>query len=149
MKILIVEDNEYKREKVSTFLREEFEGVEIYQAHSYTSGLESSLSCSADFIILDMSLPSFDKKESEDGGRFRTYGGKEIARKMKRKKIPTPFVILTQYTSFSDDTGEFSIETIAEEVSAQNGDTFMGIIYYSGSEYHWKNMLKEKILKNV
>ena len=149
MKILIVEDNEYKRDKVTSFLQENFDELIIDEAYSYASGLEKALSNENDFIILDMSLPSFDKKDTENGGRFRAYGGKEIARKMKRKNISTPFVVLTQYTSFSDDAGECTIDTIEEEIRAQNNETFCGVIYYSGSESYWKSMLKDKVVANV
>lgn len=145
MKVLVIEDNDYKREKVTTFLKEEFEKITIDEAYSYSSGLDKVLSENYDFLVLDMSLPSFDKKDTENGGRFRTYGGKEIARKMKRKKIKTPFAILTHYSSFSDDSGDTSLDSLIQQLREQNEEWFVGAVYYSGAESSWKIQLKEKI----
>lgn len=149
MRILVIEDNDYKREKVTSFLKDSLKDLTITEAYSYSSGLEKVIENTYDFLILDMSLPSFDRKDTENGGRFRTYGGKEIARKMKRKNISTPFVILTHYTSFSDDYGDTSLDTLAIQLAEQNGDKFKSAVYYSGAESSWKVELMEIIQQYV
>lgn len=150
MKILLIEDNSYKREKVISFLKKEFNSAELLEAYSFSSGVTKALDSEIDFIVLDMSLPSYDRCGVESGGRFRTYGGKEIARKIFRKGLKTPFVILTNYNSFSDDQDGFStLESISNFLKLQNGAQFLGAIYYSGSESSWKKKLKEIINDNL
>ncbi|MBE4502509.1 response regulator, partial [Vibrio parahaemolyticus] len=102
MKILIIEDNEHKREKVCAFIQSLKYGIELYESASFNSGIKAISKFDLDLIILDMSLPTHDKSANESGGRFRVYGGKDIVRKMRRKSITTPFVILTQYSNFGE-----------------------------------------------
>jgi len=138
MKILLVEDNILKREKVINFINDSFENIEITSAGSYNTGLALALKNRFDLIILDMSLPTFEKTESNRGGRFRVFGGREIAQRLKRANKLTNFVILTGYKDFIDDVEKVTIEQVSDSLFGMS-DFFLGVILYESSSSKWKS----------
>lgn len=148
MKILIIEDNEHKRGKVCSFVRSIDEGIELREAFSFNSGVKAILSESLDLIILDMSLPTHDKSATESGGRFRVYGGKDIVRKMKRKSIETPFVILTQYSNFGEGDGRKDLSDIEKELEKTLPTQYISTIHYETSSHLWKEKL-QRVIKEL
>lgn len=141
LKILIVEDNNHKRGRVISFLQEIFPAVILAEAHSFTAGCQQILEDVFDYILLDMSLPTYDKGISESGGRFRTFGGREIARKIIRRKINSKIIFITQYESFSERGLSQPLVELDEELRAECGGAYLGLIYYDSSKSEWKQKL--------
>lgn len=149
MKILIIDDSEYKVKKVCSLIEniKKDEKIIYEIAHSYTTGLNKLLENNFDFLILDMSMPTFDKINNESGGRFRIFGGREIVSQLKREKKLLPFVLLTQYNKFDDSTKIKSLEEIEELFSLKFQNYHLKTIYYDTSSTKWKNLLEEEIIK--
>lgn len=146
-KLLIIEDNKYKLTKISNFIREFSETIEIVEAYSYTSGWQKIVEGTFDLIVLDMSLPTFDIGETQSGGNFRTFGGKEIVRRMDRGNKLTNFLIITQYETFNDVTGTRSLASMDKELEELYRENFKGIIHLDSSSNNWKVKLNN-ILEN-
>ncbi|MDY7530355.1 response regulator [Pseudomonas sp. Bout1] len=146
MKILVIEDNHLKREKVVDFLKSEH-GAEVFEAAAYNSGLTIASESHFDFIVLDMSMPTFDRTETDRGGRFRTLAGKEIATRLKKLNRLSPFAVLTGYTDFSDDTRNLSIDQIRDLLTVM-GDYYKGTIFFDSANSKWKETLSE-IIENL
>ena len=144
-KLLIVEDNDHKRGKVTAYLRDEFPELTIVEAHSFTSGCQAIDKDSFDVILMDMSLPTYDKSPSDSGGRFRTFGGREIARKIMRRSIPTRLIFLTQYDAFSDKTNSHTLESLALELEDECGNNYFGLLHYDSSKSSWREQLRTKL----
>lgn len=147
MNILIIEDNEHKREKVCSFIQSLNDDIVLYEAASFNSGVKIISSYQLDLIILDMSLPTHDKSATESGGRFRVYGGKDIVRKMKRKSIDTPFVILTQYSNFGDGDNKKDLSDIEAEFEESHPNQYISTIHYETASHLWKDKLQQVIKK--
>ncbi|EOZ9374015.1 response regulator [Klebsiella michiganensis] len=143
MNILIIEDNLLKREKIVNFLNE-FYTANIVEAASYNSGLSAARDSTFDFLILDMSMPTFDRSETTQGGRFRSIAGKEIATKLNKLGQLPSFVVLTGYKDFSVNTENLSLEQIHDLLSTF-GDNYKGCILFNSSETLWQENLKEII----
>lgn len=139
--ILIVEDNNHKRGKIITFLTENFPTWAVVEAHSFTAGCQRVLENVYDVILLDMSLPTYDKSATESGGRFRTFGGREIARKIIRRKIESKILFITQFESFSERGHSQTLTTIDDELRIECGDAYLGLIYYDSSQSIWKEKI--------
>lgn len=144
-KVLLVEDGDYKSKRVLCFLNDNLIDAEITIKKSYSSALKELTSSSFDFVIIDLSLPTFDSDNGENGGDFRAYGGLDIARQMKRRGIKTPFIFLTQYNSFSNDKTSLKINDI-QRIASDEHVHFMGCIYYEHSGSQWQKELKEILL---
>lgn len=141
--ILLVEDNRHKRERVLTFLSESWSSWVVTEAQSFTSGCRCVASDEYRLILMDMSLPTYDKSPKESGGRFRTLGGREVARKALRKGSQARVLFLTQYDAFGDGQTSHTLETLDIELSAEFKNLYLGLVYYNSSQSAWK----EKISK--
>ncbi|MEZ9128124.1 response regulator [Vibrio splendidus] len=144
MKILIVEDGEYKIDRVRSFIIEHYKSAHCKVSQSYSSAIKMLVENEFSLVILDMSLPTFDKTNGNDGGIFRTYGGLDIARQIKRRKLQCDFVFLTQHESFDDKK---TIQDIHKQSIESYGDRYKGSIFYEHSGYEWKEKL-DKVIKN-
>ncbi|MBE8590101.1 response regulator [Pseudomonas sp. MAFF 301449] len=149
MKILLVEDNHFKREKVLEFLSQISE-ISVSEAASYNRGLSSAGAEKFDLIVLDMSMPTFDRTETERGGRFRVFGGKEIVSRLVKQQKLSPFVILTGYSQFSDEKDNLSLAQINDLLTLY-GEYYKGTIYFDSATSVWKQDLSTVIekLKNA
>jgi len=141
MNILVIEDNHLKREKIVDYLHNDFQ-AEVSEAASYNSGLAMASERDFDFIVLDMSMPTFDRTDTDRGGRFRTLAGKEIAARLKKTNRLCPFVVLTGYTDFSDDTRNLTINQISDLLTAM-GESYKGTIFFDSANSNWKELLAD------
>lgn len=147
MNILIIEDNQLKRDKIIGFLNDSFPEFHVTYSASFNAGLSLSLENQYDLIILDMSLPTFDKTENNRGGRFRVFGGREIAQRLNKYGKLNKFLVLTGYKDFIEDTEKMTLEQVSDQMHALN-NSFLGVILYESSSSKWKHELYEAI-RNV
>jgi len=130
-----------KREKICEFLSS-LNGAELVEEASYNSGLTQAQSRNFDLIVLDMSMPTFDRSDETHGGRFRSLGGRQIARKLAKVGKLVPFVVVTGYKDFSESSGNKSIAEIDESLR-ELGQNYLGYIMFDAAESLWKeNLLK-------
>lgn len=147
MKLLIVEDGQYKSERVVEYLETTFNTFNIDVACSYSSGVKKIVEQKPNLIILDMSLPTFDVNNGQGGGEKRMYGGLDIARQIKRRKIDCCFLFLTQHNSFTENPKLEKLSDIDKVAKESYGDQYLGYIYYEHAGYKWKDELKEVLSK--
>jgi CheY-like chemotaxis protein len=143
--ILFIEDNEYKRTRAAEFIMSLSNRIKITEAKSFTGGCQAIESGSYDLILLDISLPTFDRTGSDAGGRFRSSAGREIGRKIMRAKKTTPILFITQYGSFSDRGHAYTFETLKQLLEKECGENFVGMVFYDSSHSAWKNELSKII----
>lgn len=151
-RILFVEDSLHKANKIIEYIESIPHDISITHALSFSSGSHFVENESYDFILMDLSLPTYDKTESDSGGRFRTFGGREIARKAFRNKVNTKIFFITQYSSFSDKGKSYSFDGYKDELASDGNINFGGMILYHSASTSWKEPLlkaiKEEILAN-
>lgn len=145
MKILLVEDADYKRDMVYSFINRQFEKSSVTFSKSYSSAVKLLIEENFDLAIIDMSLPTFDKTNGDEGGEFRTYGGLDIARQIKRRKISTKFLFLTQYKSFTGDPKLQQLSDIDALAKDNYHNLYLGLVSYEHNENIWKSNLLEII----
>lgn len=143
MKILLIEDNHFKRDKIIDFIKQSGSNS-IHEAASYNRGLSIGSKESFDLMILDMSMPTFDRTETDRGGRFRVLAGKEIAARLQKQGKLPPFVVLTGYTDFSDEQNKLNLAQI-NDLLALFGEAYKGIIFFDSTGSVWKEKLTKII----
>jgi CheY-like chemotaxis protein len=146
-KILVVEDNPNKRNKIVDFIRSCLSNVDVEVCFSFTSGWKEVQKNEYDLICLDMSLPTFDQSDSEAGGRFRVFGGKELAQKMKRKQIKSKYAFITHYKNFSDNKKNYSFEDLKAELMADYKEECLDVIFYSNKSSEWRGKLETLLME--
>jgi CheY-like chemotaxis protein len=139
VKVLLIEDDDNKRRQLLAFLSEEFPSYDVSITTSYTSGLRAVRTTLPELVLLDMSLPNFDGDfSSTDGGKFRSYGGRDILHQMTRRRVPSKVLVVTQYDTFSSETNSKTLETLASELKEEFPEHFLGAIFYNASQEEWK-----------
>lgn len=149
MKILIVEDELDKREKIINFLKADLgkDSVEIIEAESLRSGLRALIKNSdIDIVLLDMSMPGYDVTTDEPGGGDpESYAGKELMSQMRLRNIKIPVIVITQYKKFKKEN--ISLEELTQEFEEQFPDFFWGTIHFSSAIEGWKKTLSDHLKK--
>lgn len=148
--ILIVEDNPFKRDKLIEYFSNMSSNIIIDEAHSFTSAWQMIFfhNIQYDLFILDMSLPTHDINQNEDGGDFKAIGGRELARKIIRRKISTPFIFLTNYKVFSDTLYSYTFDELKNEMLDTYPGQCLDFIFYSTQSSEWREYIS-KIVKGV
>ena len=103
-RILIIEDNEAKLNRIRTFLRESYSKIEICDQQSYNSALNEVLyhGKEYDLILLDVSMYTYDINKEDNGGEPEPMAGSSILRYMLLRRIKTPVIVVTMYENFVD-----------------------------------------------
>lgn len=118
--------------------------VNVQHAGSFTSGYRRMTSDDQfGLVLMDMSLPTYDKSSSESGGRFRTLGGREVARKAYRKGVSTPVLFVTQYNAFSEGDVSHTLDTLDGELKSEFGNRYHGIVQYDSSQLMWRKKISD------
>jgi CheY-like chemotaxis protein len=147
MKILIVEDDENKRWQLDQLVHDCFSTAEIHYARSLQSGLRWMRKETAALILLDMTLPTFDIGPGETGGRTHAFGGREFLREMRRFKITTPVIVVTQFETFGSGGEVTTLTALDSELRRDYAGVYQGAVYYHAAVESWKEQLKKLILR--
>lgn len=145
-RILIVEDNHLKLEKIKSFLSSEFTSIELEEKTSYNSASkEIALNYKKyDLILLDMSMQTYDISTEESGGEPEPLAGKNILKQIYLREIPTKVLVVTMYENFIDGT---KISQLDDELKHDYPDNYCGYIFFSHTNLEWATDLKNLINK--
>ncbi|MDM1072149.1 response regulator [Empedobacter brevis] len=144
-KVLLVEDDEDKREQIINFINK-FDDYDLIEVRSYNSAVKAIRSSFFDLILLDMTLPTFDVNVNESGGRTQAFGGELILAEMDRKNISSKVIVITQFDLFGEGEEEINLENLDQRLKLQFNN-YLGAIQYSVSYNSWQEILKRKIQK--
>lgn len=140
-KVLLVEDDENKRQRVMHAVNGAYPDTEIVEARSLRGAEDALDAGDIALVILDMSIPMFDISAEEDGGSFQATGGQELLRYMKRYKRQLPVVVLTQFSTFGKDKAARTLEQIDTQLRDEFGPLYLGAIYYDTASDAWQRQL--------
>jgi len=144
-KILLVEDDEDKREQIISYIKNNFSTCCLQEVRSYNSALKAIRNDFFDLILLDMTIPTFDITTNEHGGRSQAFGGELILSEMSRKSICSKVIVITQFDLFGEGEEEISLKGLNQRLVNQFKETYLGAIQYSISYNGWQDLLKNKI----
>lgn len=146
--IYIVEDNILKAACISDFfLREYVETFSTTVFGSFQSALKAIETSPPDLIILDMTLPTFDRKPNSREGRMRPIGGYDLMCKMKYKDISAYVVVVTQLETFGEGDEEISFPEITARCDRDFPNFFLGSVYFDQGGINWQSNLALLIKK--
>lgn len=137
MKIILIEDDEFKAKQIISFL--DSKGYEVVLRKAFNTGMKTITTERFDLALLDMTIPSFEISPEHPSSRTRKYGGKDILSEIERCEIDLPSIIVTQYKVFDD--GEVSLEKIDMELTQEFNQIYCGIVYYNSSTMDWQDIL--------
>lgn len=139
MKGLLIEDDPIKASKILHFLTENFAAYRLLHRKSYQSGIKQIFEEDFDFILLDMSIPTYDQDQGNFSGKPRNFGGRDILKEMKRNKKMSKVLVVTQYNEF--DGGSLSIKELDTQLLENFPELYVGYIYYKSGQTDWEDNL--------
>lgn len=145
MKILVVEDDENKREQLVSFLKMEFSGLNCIEAKSYQSGLKELISTTFDIVFLDMTMPTFDRSPAEPGGRIRPFAGREILAQLSRRGIQQRIVVFTMFEVLGEGESQVTSLELDDQLRSHYPKIYYGLIYYDTALNGWKSKVKDAL----
>lgn len=138
MRVHIVEDSALKASNISQFLSQEYPSLDQSGVSaSFQSALHTISELKPELIIMDMTLPTFDRKPNAREGRMRPLGGYDLMCKMKYKCIDIGVIVVTQLETFGEGEEEISFMEITHRCEREFPEIFLGSVYYDQGGLNW------------
>lgn len=141
-RLLIIEDNEPKLNRLRQFCEENLQGYDVEDRRSYNTALSEVVhnGRSYDLILLDVSMNTYEVNGDASDGEQEPLAGSNILRFMKLRKIAVPVIVVTMYESFVDG---IKIDKLDEGFREKYAEFYKGYVYYSLRNEDWIKRLKE------
>ncbi|WP_299425300.1 response regulator [uncultured Meiothermus sp.] len=140
-RILIVEDDQHKMDRLREACKVARPSAEIVEATSFNRGLKAVRSERYDLVLLDMSLRTFDPAFDGDEEEPQPFGGREVISYMKQIGNTSPILVVTQYEQLGSGSESMSVDELADELSKDHPDLFMGLVFFDGTSNKWQHEL--------
>lgn len=141
MNILLVEDDDNKRTQLMQFASEFLPDAEVTTARSLQSGMRRIRGQSADIVLLDMTLPTYDIGPDEPGGSTHAFGGREFLKELRRFKLRVPVIVVTQFETFGSGADVTTLGALDSELRRDFPGVYRGAVYYHAAIQSWKEQL--------
>ncbi|CAH1385369.1 response regulator [Candidatus Nitrotoga sp. M5] len=145
MIVYIVEDDRLKAGRLISFLAERYPDFTSKVLGSFKSGLQAVVSAPPEMLILDMTIPTYDRGSNKREGRLRPLGGYDLLRKLKLHNVSTRVIVVTQLETFGEGEEEISFSEINARCEREFSKMFIGSVYFRQSEATWQEELTKLI----
>lgn len=143
VRILLIEDDDGKRQSIETVLSREVPNATILCAHSVRSALDHVVNERFQLILADMSLPTYDILDRKSGGTPRPFGGIEVFEQIERLEHLIPILVVTSYPSLSDGKQSLRFEDLEVQLKRDFPQLFAGLIYFDFAYSDWDRLLSK------
>ncbi|HGL6520944.1 hypothetical protein ACU5CD_11465 [Enterobacter hormaechei] len=147
IKLLIIEDDLYKSNAISEYLRDELNINNITCRESLSSGVFEVLdNPNYDLILLDMSMSTYDISDKDPvGGIPESFAGEDFLAQMDLLGYKIPILVVTQYDTFGAGDDSFPLKILDNKLSIKHPEIYKGSIFFRSISNEWKTLLKEKL----
>ena len=141
IKILLIEDDRKKSDVILGYVTTNFPNSTIELKESYHSGLKSLIKDSYDLLLLDMSMPTWDRSPVENGGDYEKFGGIKILKELNRKKRLLPTILITMFDNFGESDNSITLVQMDAVLKSVYQDAYVGSVFYRSDISQWENDL--------
>lgn len=145
MKILLVEDDEYKQTKVEEALERSFTDLELVVAKSVRDAVKCMQGDGFDHIILDIALPSHGQVPGGGAGLPMPAGGIEVLLEISFQSRTDPVTILTQYPEIEFDGRLVDLKRARRLLEQSINATILDVIHFEMDQDLWEVQLKKAV----
>lgn len=147
-KILFIEDDKKKIDNISKYVEQQFVDLSLDIRESYQSGLRQLLKEQYDLLLLDMSMPTFEKSLEEPGGVHQKFAGHMILKEIFRKKKPVKTIVVTMFDIFPVNEQFIPLNVLSDQLRNEFSPYFLGTVFYNGQDLQWQQEIKHLIQSN-
>jgi CheY-like chemotaxis protein len=145
MDILLIEDDQHKARQIEAFLAKRDTSMRVTLTSSVNSGMRALAENKFNLVLMDMSLPTFDIKPGEPGGRPQGFGGLEVLRFMERKALHVPVIVVTQFDKFGSGPDEMDLLSLEKVLREEHPNIFRRLIFFNNASESWKGALANAV----
>lgn len=145
LKVLIVEDSESKLNSIQTVVERAVPEAQLRKAYSVRSAIDALEQEAPDFIIADMSLPTYDIKIREPGGSPRAFGGIEVFETLERYGMVIPVLVVTSYPILSEGSRSLGLIELSKKLKQDFPETFLDTVYYDSAFSDWESRIQSNL----
>lgn len=146
-KTILIEDDAKKIEDIKEFITKIMGCEQLVIRESYQSGIREILKNDFELLLLDMSIPTYDKSPLESGGPYEKFGGYKVLREIKRKRRPIKTILITMFDDFGESDLSVTLTQINNSLKEEFQDLYIGSVFYHARENNWQEELKSLINK--
>lgn len=145
MRVLLVEDDEYKQTKVEAALRSLFSDLELVVAKTVRDAVTCMQGDGYDHIVLDIALPSHGQVPGGGAGLPMPAGGIEILLEISYQSRRDPVTILTQYPEIEYDGKLVDLARARRFLNRNIQATIIDVIHFEMDNEHWRDQLRKAV----
>lgn len=142
MKVLIIDDSEYKVESLQALLGETSLASEVKVAKSFQSGIRALQEFRPDLVLLDMTLPTSERSDGHLEGRTRLFGGRELLAEMEFASLSPKVIIVTQFDHFGEPPTSITLKELLNQLKNRFPTLVIGGVYYDNLNSGWTDELR-------
>lgn len=139
--ILLIEDDKKKSDDIISHINNTFPNSEILLKESYHSGLKTLIREPFDLLLLDMSMPTWDRSPFEAGGEYEKFGGIKILKELARKKKLLPTILITMFDNFGESDNSITLDQMNTVLKNDYEDLYLGSVFYRSDISQWQTDL--------
>ncbi|MDN2676446.1 response regulator [Janthinobacterium sp. SUN033] len=140
-KILLVEDDEFKRKKIQDFILSESWCEKLSTAVSVSGAIRELDDNIFDILLLDMAIPNHD--DGADGAQG--LGGLAVFRYLQIISKSTDVIVVTQFEALNEGSTVVDIGTLQNLLVNEFNSQFLGLIQYLTDTDTWKERVTKMI----
>jgi len=149
-RILVIEDDPPKLEQLLAFLGALEIPFEVSVAKSMNSAVGHLDNNTFQFVLLDMSLPTFDEgKSAYSGGRQQDLGGRDLLNYMFEMEMTGKVILITQFPEFRDGEQTVDLVEVHAELSREFKSLYCGYLHFQHADDAWKDQLRRYFQKDT
>ncbi|MFB3238733.1 response regulator [Aeromonas salmonicida] len=147
MKILIVEDDDFKASSLTSFMEKSYNKATIKISNNLADAMSAVENDDFDIALIDMSIPSHAFKQGTGSPISFLNGGFDIIFELHYAKKTTFCIIITQYPEIEISGELFKTEGAESLIKDKYKCEVAGCIRYSEDNDDWAIKLKETLNK--
>jgi len=141
MKVLLVEDDQYKQELIENAITPACKDVAIDVARSVSQAVDLVRASSFDFIILDMALPSHETKLGGAQPISQPSGGLEVLMELDYEGRSDRVVVVTQFPEVEIDGKLYPLSKAKSVIMEHVYSYIIGAIHFDARGSAWADKL--------
>jgi DNA-binding response OmpR family regulator len=149
MNVYLIEDDALKATRLKNFLEEKIPGAAVITFGSFQSGLRAIQNNTPKLVILDMTLPTFDRAGSDREGRLRPLGGYDLMRKIVHHSVRVAVIVVTQLETFGEGSDRVTFSELVERCYRDFPGIFKGAVYFRQADSGWQEELLNLIGSDI
>lgn len=147
MKVLIIEDDDYKADNLAKFTKDTFAAVTISNARSLAEAIDEIDNSNFDLIFVDMAIPSHTPAPGEGAPISFLTGGVDVLLELSELGRKDKCIVITQYPSIEISGEHYALNKAPKMFKQRLNCDVLDCIYYVEGSSQWKYDLTKVIDK--